>query len=167
LEEEIKVRSGVLNAIIAMYQVAISRALGSGSAAMTQLILREITRIADEMFESAGFKLPEIEDIPEEIVNVFKMFGFSHRVEVEMPEKGTEHHVGSEYVVKVYDSVFKPVAYMLMKKGIKYTLSPESFLAAYAIIKALEKKGIKAKVRINVEPLKSLDEPLIIRITIR
>jgi len=167
LEEEVKIKSGVLNTIIAMYQVAISKALGTGSAAMTQLILREIERLTDEMLAKIGFELPEVEDIPKEIVEVFKLFGFSHKVEVEMPEAGKEHHAGSEFVVKVYDSIFKPVAYMLMQKGIKYTLSPESFLAAYVVMKALEKRGEKPRVRVNVEPLKSLEDPLVIRITVR
>ncbi len=167
LEEEVKIKSGVLNTIIAMYQVAVSKVLGSGSAAMTQIILREATRLADEMFSKLGYELPEVEALEEEITDVFKMFGFSHKVEVETPEAGKHAEVGSEYVIKVYDSIFKPVAYMLMQKGIKYTLSPESFLAAYIIQKALEKKGVKARVRINVEPLKSLEEPLVIRVTIR
>ncbi len=167
LDEVAKIKSGALNAVIAMYQVAINKALGSGSGALTQLILREAIRIADEMIGNSEFKLPDIEEIPERMVEVYSLFGFSNKVEVMMPESGKESDIGSEFIIKVYDSIFKPVAYMLMKRGINYTLSPESFLAAYVIVKALEKRDIKPKVRIHVEPLKSIDDPLVIKIIVR
>lgn len=166
LSDKASIPTGTINAIVAMYQLALSKALGSGSAAMTQLILRDVTEIADEMFKNLGIEIGEaVEDIASDIPKVFKIMGISENVEVEVPEKAEEK--GAVYTIKVYDSVFKPVALMLAKRGIKFTLSPESFIAAYVIRKALRQKNAKANVRIQVEPMKSPDEPLIIKVIVR
>jgi len=166
LSDKANIPTGTVNAIVAMYQLALSKALGSGSAALTQLILRDVTEIADEMFKQLGIEIGDsVEDITEDIKKAFKLMGISENVEVEVPEKAEEK--GSVYVVKVYDSIFKPVAILLGKKGIKFTLSPESFIAAYVVRKALRQKNAKANVRIQVEPMKSPEEPLVIRIIIR
>ncbi len=166
LSDKAHIPTGTLNAIVAMYQTALSKALGSGSAALTQLILRDVTQIADDMFKQFGIELGiDVEDIAKDIKDAFKIMGISNKVEVEVPEKAESK--GSEYVIKVYDSIFKPVALMLEKKGIKFTLSPEAFIAAYVIRKALRQKNEKANVRISVEPMKSPEEPLVIRVVIR
>ncbi len=157
--------TGAINAIVAMYQLALSKVLGSGSAALTQLILRDATEIADDMLKNLGVEIGDVGDIKSDIPKVFKLMGISERVEVDIPKEAASS--GSVYVVKIYDSVFKPVALLLAKKGIAYTLSPESFIAAYVVRKAVRKQNAKANVRISVEPMKSPDEPLIIRITIR
>ena len=165
LSDKKEIPTGTINAIIAMYQLALSKALGSGSAALTQLILRDATSIADEMLKDLGVELGEIEDLEKDIPKVFKLVGISEKVEVEVPEDKSSS--GSVYVIKVYDSIFKPVALLLQKKGIKFTLSPESFIAAYVVRKALRKKNAKANVRIQVEPMKSPEEPLVIKIIVR
>lgn len=165
LTDKKEIPTGMINAIIAMYQVALSKALGTGSAALTQLILRDVTTIADDMLKDMGVELGEVEDLKDDVPKVFKLMGISDKVEVEVPEETTAS--GSTYVIKVYDSIFKPVALLLQKRGIKFTLSPESFIAAYVIRKALRKKDAKAHVRIQVEPMKTPEEPLIIKVIVR
>ncbi len=165
LSDKKEIPTGTINVIIAMYQLALSKALGSGSAALTQLILRDATSIADEMLKDLGVELGDVEDLKKDIPKVFKLVGVSEKVEVEVPEDKLSS--GSVYVIKVYDSIFKPVALLLQKKGIKFTLSPESFIAAYVVKKALRKENTKANVRIQVEPMKSPEEPLIIKIIVR
>ncbi len=165
LSEKKSIPTGTINAIIAMYQLALSKALGSGSAALTQLILRDITDLADAMLKDLGIELGEVADLREDIPKVFRTMGISERVEVETPEKATES--GSIYIIKVYDSIFKPVALLLNKKGIKFTLSPESFIAAYLVRKAIRKVNPKAQVRIQVEPYESIEKPLVIKVIVR
>ena len=165
LTEKIEIPSGILNTIIAMYQIALSKALGSGSAALTQLILREATKLADEMLGEIEFEAGELESIDETIKKLFTELGISNKVEVEKPSNGDK--AGKMYVIKIYDSIFKPVAILLAKKGIKFTLSPESFIAAYIIQKVVQKTNPSAKVRINIEPMKSPEEPLVIKVMIR
>ncbi len=166
LSDKAHIPTGTINAIVAMYQTALSKALGRGSAALTQLILRDITEIADEMFKALNIELgTSTENVAEEVKRAFKVMGISERVEVEVPKEAGK--AGSVYVIKVYDSVFKPVALLLEKKGITFTLSPESFIAAYVIRKALRQKNEKANVRISVEPMRSPDEPLVIKVTVR
>ncbi len=165
LSDKREIPTGTINTIVAMYQLALSKALGTGSAALTQLILRDATEIADEMLKNLGIELGDIGNLEKDIPKIFKLMGISSKVEVEVPKDATA--VGSTYVIKVYDSIFKPVALLLQKRGIKFTLSPESFIAAYVIRKALRKRDIKANVRIQVEPMKSPKEPLVIKIIIR
>ncbi len=165
LSDKKEIPTGTINAIIAMYQLALSKVLGSGSAALTQLILREVTKIADEMLKDLGVELGDVEDLEKDIPKIFKLTGVSEKVEVEV--SGDKASSGSVYTIKVYDSVFKPVALLLQRKGIKFTLSPESFIAAYVIRKVLRKKNAKANVRIQVEPMKSPEEPLIIKVIVR
>ncbi len=165
LEEKKEISTGILNMIIAMYQLALSKTLGSGSAALTQLILRDATELADEMLKEANIELGDVEDLASDIPKFFKLIGISDKVEVEVPKDKTA--AGSVYLIKVYDSLFKPVALLLNKRGIKFTLSPEAFIAAYIVRKALRKINPKANVRISVEPLKSPDEPLVIKVIIR
>lgn len=153
-------------AIVAMYQLAVNKVLGKGSAAMTQLILRDATELFDEFLKEAGLELGGVGDIREDVKRVFKELGISEHVEVEVPEEAEAS--GSVYVIKVYDSIFKPVALHLKDLGIDFTLSPESFVAAYVVRKALRQgKNAKANIRIAVEPMKSPDDPLVIKITIR
>ncbi len=165
LTDKIEFPTGTLNTIIAMYQIALSKALGSGSAALTQLILREATKLADEMLGEISFESGSLEELDKTIPELLKILGISDKVEVEKPSNGDQ--AGKTYVVKIYDSVFKPVALLLAKKGIKFTLSPESFIVAYIVQKVVRKTNPKAKVRIDVEPMKSADEPLVVKVTIR
>lgn len=165
LTDKKEIPTGLVNAIVAMYQLALSKALGTGSAALTQLILREVTDIADEMLENIGFKLGDIGDLKTDLQKIFSLLGISDKVEVDVPEK--VNATGSVYEVRIYDSIFKPVALLLAKKGIKFTLSPEAFIVAYVVRKALSKMGKKVNVRISVEPMRSPEEPLVVKVIIR
>jgi len=165
LTEKIEVPSGLINAIVAGYQIALNRTLGQGAAAMTQLLLKDIGDFLEEMMEEVGFEVHDIKDLKEDIPRAFKMLGISDKVEVEIPEDGSG--AGDKYVIKIHDSIFKPVAVLLAKKGIKFTLSPESFIAAAIVRKAIRKVKPDAQVRIRLKPQESPDEPLVIEVIVR
>ncbi len=165
LKEKIEVPSGLLNAIIAGYQIALNKTLGAGAAAMTQLLIKEIGDFLEELLEEVGFEVHEIKDLKEDIPKSLKMLGISEKVEVEVPTDGEK--TGDKYVIKIYDSIFKPVALMLAKKGITFTLSPESFIVAAIVRKAIRKVRPDAQVRVKVNPQKSPDEPLVIEVIVR
>ncbi len=165
LSEKIEVPSGLINAIVAGYQLALNKALGAGAAAMTQLLVRDIGDFLEGMLEEIGFELHDIADLKEDIPRAFKMLGISDNVEVEVPSDGEAS--GSKYIIKIHDSIFKPVARLLEKKGIKFTLSPESFIAAALVRKAIRKVKPDAQVRVKIHPQKSADEPLVIEVIVR
>ncbi len=165
LEEKVALPSGLINAIIAGYQIALNRTLGSGSAAMTQLLIKDVGEFLEEMLEEIGFEVHEIKDLKEDIPKAFKMLGISNNVEVETPEDGADQ--GDKYVIKIHDSVFKPVSMLLAKKGIAFTLSPESFVAAAIVRKAIRKVRPNAQVRVKIHPQKNPEDPLVIEVIVR
>ena len=165
LTEKIVIPSGLINAIIAGYQIALNKTLGSGSAAMTQLLIKDIGDFLEEMLEDVGFEVHEIKDLKEDIPKAFRMLGISDNVEVELPSDGEK--AGDKYVIKIHDSIFKPVAVLLAKKGIKFTLSPESFIAAAIVRKAIRKVKPDAQVRIKVHPQEKPEDPLVIEVIVR
>ncbi len=165
LSEKIEIPSGLLNAVIAGYQIAINKTLGSGAAAMTQLLIRDIGDFLEDLLEDIGFELHEIKDLKEDIPRAFKMLNISDNVEVEIPGNGT--NVGDKYIIKIYDSVFKPAARLLAAKGIKFTLSPESFLAAAIVRKAIRKVKPGSQVRIKIYPQEDPADPLLIEVIVR
>jgi len=165
LTEKIEVPSGLINAIVAGYQIALNRTLGQGAAAMTQLLLKDIGDFLEGMLEDIGFEVHEIQDLKSDIPKAFRMLGISDKVEVEVPGDGGES--GDKYVIKIHDSIFKPVAVLLAKRGIKFTLSPESFIAAAIVRKAIRKVKPGAQVRVRLKPQKSPEEPLVIEVTVR
>ena len=165
LEEKISIPSGLLNAIIAGYQIALNRTLGTGSAAMTQLLIKDIGDFLEEMLEEIGFEVHAIKDLKVDIPKAFKMLGISENVEVEVPQDGADS--GDKYIIKIHDSIFKPVAMLLAKKGITFTLSPESFIAAAIVRKAIRKVRPDAQVRVKVHPQKKPEDPLVIEVIVR
>ena len=165
LAEKVEIPSGLLNAIVAGYQIALSKTLGAGAAAMTQLLIKHIGDFLEEMLEDIGFEVHNIEDLSKDLPEAFKMLGISDNVEVESPSNGTS--AGDKYIIKINDSIFKPVARLLHKKGIPFTLSPESFIAAAIVRKAIRKKKPDAQVRVKVHPQKSPDDPLVIEVIVR
>ncbi|MEB3861068.1 MAG: hypothetical protein GSR84_02465 [Desulfurococcales archaeon] len=165
LAEKIEIPSGLINAIIAGYQIALNKTLGAGAAAMTQLLIKDIGDFLEDMLEEIGFEVHEISDLKQDIPKAFKMLGISDDVEVEIPSNGANS--GDKYIIKIKDSIFKPVARLLAKKGIKFTLSPESFLAAAIVRKAIRKTRPDAQVRIKVHPQKDPDDPLVIEVIVR
>lgn len=165
MSEKIEIPSGLLNTIVAGYQIALNKTLGAGAAAMTQLLIKEIGDYLEDLLEDIGFELHDIQDLENDIPKAFKMLGISENVEVKLPDNGASS--GDKYIIKVYDSIFKPVALMLHKKGIKFTLSPESFLIAALVRKAVRKARPDAQVRIKVLPQKTPEDPLVVEITVR
>ncbi len=165
LSEEITIPSGLINAVIAGYQIALNKTLGKGAAAMTQLLIRDIGEVLEQLLEESGFELHEIKDLQNDIKRAFSMLGISNNVEVEVPSNGTSQ--GDKYIIKIHDSVFKPVARLLYKKGINYTLSPESFIAAAIVRMAIRKIKPDAQVRVKVLPQKTPDEPLVVEVIVR
>ena len=165
LAEKVEVPSGLLNAIVAGYQVALNRVLGAGAAAMTQLLIKDIGEFLEGLLEDIGFEVHEMKDLKEDIPKALKMLGISDKVEVEVPSNGANS--GDKYIIRIHDSIFKPVAMLLAKKGIKYTLSPESFIVAAIVRKAVRKVRPDAQVRIKLHPQKSPEEPLTIEVIIR
>ncbi len=165
LTEKIEISSGLINAIIAGYQIALNKTLGSGAAAMTQLLIKNIGDFLEEMLEGEGFEIHAIEDLKKDLPEAFKRLGISDKVKVELPGNGSTS--GDKYLVKIYDSIFKPAARLLAKKGIKFTLSPESFLAAAIIRKAVRKVRPGAQVKIKMYPQENPEEPLVLEVIIR
>lgn len=165
MREKMEVPSGLINAIVAGYQIALNKTLGVGAAAMTQLLIKEVGDFLEELLEDIGFEVHEVKDLKDDIPKAFKMLGISDKVEVETPSNGAEK--GDKYIVRIHDSIFKPVAVLLAKKGINYTLSPESFIAAAIIRKAIRKAKPDAQVRIKIHPQRSPEDPLTIEVTVR
>ena len=165
MSEKVTIPSGLLNAVVIGYQIALNKTLGPGAAAMTQLLIKDIGDFLEDMLEEIGFVLHEASDLKNDIPKAFKMLGISDSVEVESPGNGTSS--GNKYIIKIHDSIFKPVARLLEKKGIKYTLSPEAFIAAALVRKAVRKQNPNAQVKIKMHPQKSSEEPLVIEVIIR
>lgn len=165
MREKVEIPSGLINAIIAGYQIALNKTLGAGAAAMTQLLIKEVGDFLEELLEEAGFEVHEIKDLKEDIPRSLEMLGISKNVEVELPENGSK--AGDRYIIKVHDSIFKPTALLLAKKGIKFTLSPESFIIAAIVRKAIRKVKPDAQVRIKVHPQEKPEDPLVIEVIVR
>ncbi len=165
LSEMIEIPSGLINAIVAGYQIALNRMLGQGAAAMTQLLLKDIGEFLENMLEEIGFEVHDIKDLKQDIPKAFKMLNISNNVEVEIPKDGEES--GSKYTIKIYNSIFKPVAIILAKKGLKFTLSPESFIATAIVRKAIRKVKPDAQVKVRLKPQKSPEEPMVFEVIVR
>ncbi len=166
LKDKLQIPSGLLNAIIAGYQIALNKTLGSGAAAMTQLLIKDIGDFLEEMLENVGFEIHEIRELKYDVPRAFKMLGISDNVEVEIPS-GSGTVEKDKYVIKIYDSIFKPAARFLATKGIKFTLSPESFLAAAIIRKAIRKTKPNAQIKIKIHPHEKPQDPLVIEVIVR
>ncbi len=165
MKEKVEIPSGLINAIIAGYQIALNKTLGAGAAAMTQLLIKEVGDFLEELLEEIGFEVHEIKDLKEDIPRSLEMLGISKNVEVELPENGSKS--GDRYIIKVHDSIFKPTALLLAKKGIKFTLSPESFIIAAIVRKAIRKIRPDAQVRIKIHPQEKPEDPLVIEVIVR
>ncbi|AEM38642.1 hypothetical protein Pyrfu_0773 [Pyrolobus fumarii 1A] len=152
----------LVNVIIAAYQYALHKTLGSSSGAMTQLL---ITNLGDElvhMLEETGVSITAETDPADAISNALRELGIAKHVEVVKPETQS---VGEEYIIKVYDSVFREIPKFLAKLGVKYTLSPEALLVAAIIRAYLRKKDPNARVNVTVDEY-APDKPLTIRVKI-
>ena len=152
----------LVNVIIAAYQYALHKTLGSGSGAMTQML---ITSLGDELvnlLEDVGIRIEEEADVAEAIRRALEEFGIAKHVEVVKPESNT---VGEEYVIRIYDSVFREIPKFLAKIGAKYTLSPEALLVAAIVRGFLRRKDPNARVSVKVDEYEP-DKPLTIRVKV-
>ncbi len=152
----------LVNVIIAAYQYALHRALGSGSGAMTQMLITDLGDELVNLLEDVGVRIMEAENVADAIRRALEEFGIAKKVEVVKPE---ENKVGEEYIVKIYDSVFKDIPRFLAKVGASYTLSPEALLVAAIVRGFLRKRDPNARVSVRVEPYEP-GKPLTIHVRI-
>ncbi len=159
---------GLLNAIVAGYQLCMVRMLGSGATATTQILLTEVgellSRMVDRILDSSQASY-ELENVGKLIANAFRELGIARRVEVEELE-ATEKHGQKlrRYRVLVYDSIFSPAHRILVERGVReFTLSPEALLAAAIVRRVLrERTGGDRRARVTVKAIlpQAADQPL-------
>ena len=151
--------SGVLvNAMIIGLQLALDKTLGLGSAAMTQLLVRNAEEFAS-VLEALGI-IGEVSGEPERVIpRLFRDLGISGRVEVE--------RLNGKYRVRVWDSVFAPAAVYLGFRGVPYTINPEAFISA-GVISLYHRRatGRKPRLRVRVNPPRSKEDPLVVEIEV-
>ncbi len=151
----------LVNVIIAAYQYALHRALGSGSGAMTQLLISSLGDELIDLLREVGIDIMG-ESLEDAIKLALQEFGIARSVEVVKPETSK---VGEEYIIRIYDSVFKEIPKFLAKIGARYTLSPEALLVAAIVRGFLRKKDPNARVTVSVDTYEP-DKPLTIRVKI-
>ncbi len=151
----------LVNVIIAAYQYALHRALGSGSGAMTQLLISTLGDELIELLRDIGMDVMS-KNLEDAIRHALEEFGIAKNVEVVKPETSK---TGEEYVIRIYDSVFKDIPRFLSKIGAHYTLSPEALLTAAIVRGFLRKRDPDARVTVSVDSYEP-DKPLVIRVKI-
>ncbi len=144
----------LMNAIVTGYSVALAKALGTGAAAMSQLLIREVGDILSEMVDQIlGNKQLEfnVENRTELIKSALLEMGIAKAVEVE--SEGAENE--ERHRIMISDSVFHPTHMILINRGYtEFPLSPEGFLCAAIIRRVLrEKEGgnVNAQVSVNTK----------------
>ncbi len=152
----------LVNVIIAAYQYALHKTLGGGSGAMTQMLISSLGDELINLLEDTGLKLVEDVDVADAIAEALRELGIAKNVEVVKPET---QKAGEEFIVRIYDSVFREIPRFLSKLGAKYTLSPEALLVAAIIRAHLRKKDPSARVSVSVEEY-APDKPLTIRVRV-
>ncbi len=153
-------------AILAGYQMALYRALGSaGAGAMTQMLLGEIGDLVLEILGELEGKIDYSVSEPHELIaDVLKRLGVAKEVKVERLEDVEKHgRKLRRYKVEIKDSVFMPVHKVLVKRGLReYPLSPEAMIVAAIVRKVLLEKNPKARVNVTTVLPQSEGEPLTI-----
>ncbi len=153
-------------AILAGYQMALYRALGSaGAGAMTQMLLGEIGDLVLEILGKLEGKIDYSVSEPHELIaDVLKRLGVAKEVKVERLEDVEKHgRKLRRYKVEIKDSVFMPVHKVLVKRGLReYPLSPEAMIVAAIVRKVLLEKNPKARVNVTTVLPQSEGEPLTI-----
>ncbi len=144
----------LMNAVVTGYTIALSKALGSGATAMSQLLIKEIGDVLSEMVDQIlGSKQLEynVENRVDLIKSALLEMGICKEVEVVSEGKENEE----THIIKISDSIFHPAHMVLVKQGFKeFPLSPEGFLCAAVIRKVLRLKeggDPKAQVRITTK----------------
>ena len=149
------ISSALVNAIIAAYQIALYRTLGSAANAMSQLLISEL---GDSLVEYVDhiLKVTDHKDVKEGIKRVFKEL----KVASDIDFKESNHSV---WEVKIKDSTFKAAHEMLKTRGIRmFTLSPEALIIAAIARKSLRERG-KGNERVKVEA-ELTDDELVVRV---
>ncbi len=131
----------LVNALVSAYQIAITRALGAGANALSQMLLFELGDLLSDYVEQLidiDFEKPE-----EAIRKVFKELKLAEEVNVKRED--------STWDIEVKGSVFIPTYQILRKRGIEFfTLSPEALIIASIIRRYLRMKG-KGNERVKVK----------------
>jgi len=131
----------LVNALVSAYQIAITRALGAGANALSQMLLYELGDLLSEYVENlikVDFEKPE-----EAIEKIFKELKLAKDVKV-VREDGA-------WNIEVRGSIFIPTYQILRQRGVEFfTLSPEALLIASIIRRYLRLKG-KGNERVKVK----------------
>jgi len=150
-------------AILAGYQLALWRALGSGSGAMTQMLLGEVGDLVLEALRETGVNIDYDVAEPDKIVeDVLGRIGIAREVRVERLEDSVKHGRRlRRYRVVIKDSMFAPVHAMLVQRGMReYPLSPEALVIAAIVRRVLHSRNPRARVSVRAILPASGNEPL-------
>lgn len=150
-------------AVLAGYQMALYRALGSGAGAMTQMLLSEIGDLVLDTLERADGEMRYDVAEPHEIIaDVLKRMGIAKKVRVERLEDAEKHGRRlRRYRVEIMDSVFMPVHRLLAERGLReYPLSPEAMIVAAIVRRVLVAKNPGARVNVTTILPSGKEEPL-------
>ncbi len=151
----------LINGIVAAYQIAITKALGAGANALSQMLLQELGDLLSDyvkdIIPGVNFENPE-----DAIKKVFKELKLADEVDVKRE--------GDTWLIEIRGSIFIPTYKILRQRGVEFfTLSPEALIVASIIRRYLRLKGtgkervaVKAEVpeddvlRFKVEQIRSL-----------
>ena len=157
LEEskDVYLSPALINGIVAAYQIAVTRALGPGANALSQMLLQELgdllSSYVEKLVDGIDFNKPE-----EAISKVFRELKLAGDVEVERGD--------GEWLIKIKDSVFIPTYRILRERGVEFfTLSPEALIVASIIRKYLRLKGT-GKERVSVKAEVPEDDVLVFKV---
>ncbi|UXD21717.1 hypothetical protein IPA_07150 [Ignicoccus pacificus DSM 13166] len=137
--------SPLVNGIVAAYQIAITKTLGSASNAMAQMLLTELgellSKYVDEVLGEADYS-----NVEETVRRAFKELGLAEEVNVKKEDS-------KRWVIEIKGSVFIPTYRMLKERGVQFfTLSPEALLVASIIRRHLREAGEgNERVRVKAE----------------
>ncbi len=137
--------SPLVNGIVAAYQIAITKTLGSASNAMAQMLLTELGELlsnyVDEVLGEADYS-----NVEETVKRAFEELGLAKEVNVKKEGE-------NKWIIEVKGSVFIPTYKILKERGVQFfTLSPEALLVASIIRRHLREAGDgKERVRVKAE----------------
>jgi hypothetical protein len=145
----------LVNGIVAAYQIAVTKALGAGANALSQILLQELgdllSSYVEQIVEDVDFTKPE-----EAIRKVFEELKLAEKVEVERGD--------NEWLIKIKGSVFIPTYKILRERNVEFfTLSPEALIVASIIRKYLRLKGT-GKERVAVKAEVPEDDVLVFKV---
>ncbi|WP_250543573.1 hypothetical protein [Methanocaldococcus lauensis] len=156
----------LMNAVVTGYIIAVSKVLGRGATAMSQMLIKEIGDVIAEMVDQIlGDKQLKynVENRAELIKSALLEMGICKDVEVISEGKENEE----THIIKIKDSIFLPTHMVLVHQGYKeFPLSPEGLICAAIVRKVLRTKeggNAEAQVRVNTK-LPTDEKTLIVEI---